>query len=131
MTKRNDPQRPDPRRRLGARGEAAAADHLEADGYRILARNVRADGVEIDLVATRGRVLAFVEVKTRTSVRAGSPEEAVDERKQARLVRGAISWLRTHGARGRTVRFDVVSAWPDGTGFRVVHRTGAFDAGGG
>jgi putative endonuclease len=126
-------EKQDPRRRLGAEGEAAAARHLAAAGYRVVARNVRADGVEIDLVVARGRTLAFVEVKTRRSRRAGSPEEAVDARKRARLVRGARAFLREHGAlarRARHVRFDVVSVEPDARGALVArHRAGAFDAG--
>ena len=118
------------RRNLGAEGEAAAARYLEAEGYRVLARNVRAGGVELDLVATRGRVLAFVEVKTRRSARAGLPEEAVDARKRARLVRGAAAWVREHGTRRRQIRFDVVAVEPDGRGgLGVRHRAGAFDAG--
>jgi putative endonuclease len=122
----------DPRRRLGADGEAAAARHLEAAGYRVLARNVRAGGVELDLVVARGRTIAFVEVKTRRSRRAGAPEEAVDARKRARLLRGAVAWMREHGRRGRTVRFDVVAVEPDGRGgLAVRHRAGAFDAGDG
>jgi putative endonuclease len=122
----------DRRRTLGARGEACAAAHLEAAGYRILGRNVRADGVEIDLVVARGRIVAFVEVKTRASRRAGAPEEAVDGRKRARIVRGALSWLRANGVRGRSVRFDVVSVEPDGAGdLHASHRPGAFDAGDG
>ena len=120
----------DPRRALGARGEDCAAAHLAARGYRVLARNARADGVELDLVVARGRVVAFVEVKTRASRRAGSPEEAVDGRKRARLVRGAVSWLRAHRVRHRRIRFDVVSVEPDATGaLRAQHRPAAFDAG--
>ena len=120
----------DPRRRLGAAGEACAARHLETAGYRVLGRNVCAGGVELDLVVARGRTIAFVEVKTRSSRRAGSPEEAVDARKRARLVRGAAAWMREHRGRGRSVRFDVVSVEPDGRGeLRAKHRPGAFDAG--
>ncbi len=82
------------RRRLGSEGEARAAAHLEARGYRIVGRNVRAGGVEIDLVARRAGVVVFVEVKTRRSGRSYAPEESVDARKRARLVRGAAAWLR-------------------------------------
>src|SRR5262245_61590095 len=66
---------------LGAEGEARAARWLEAQGYALLARNARADGVEIDLVVARGDTIAFVEVKARRSRAHGAPEEAVDARK--------------------------------------------------
>ncbi len=127
---RNAEPPPDPRRDLGARGEALAADHLERQGYRIVARNVRAGGVEMDLIARRGPWIVFVEVKTRRSVRFGSPLEAVDRRKQARLVRGARAWLAEHpGRRPRRARFDVVavSLAADGRA-EVAHLPAAFDA---
>ena len=120
----------DDRRRLGARGEACAAAQLERRGYRIVDRNVRAGGVEIDLVARRAGLVVFVEVKTRRGRRFGTAEEAVDARKRARLVRGASAWLRSHVARPRRVRFDVIAveARADG-GFELRHLEGAFDAG--
>ncbi len=95
-----------------------------------MARNVRAGGVEIDLVATRPGLVAFVEVKTRRSHRLGPPEEAVDARKRARLVRGAAAWLAAHRGVGPRVRFDVVTCRVDARG-RVAldHLEGAFDAG--
>jgi putative endonuclease len=134
--KTKDPERTrreDPRRKLGAAGEHAAARALEASGHRVVARNVRAGGVEIDLVVVKARTIAFVEVKTRRSRRAGSPEEAVDARKRARLVLGARAFLREHrrlARRARTVRFDVVSVVPGEGGALVAsHRPGAFDAG--
>jgi len=120
----------DARRALGAAGEQVAARALEATGHRVIARNVRAGGVELDLVVVKGRTIAFVEVKTRRSTLAGAPEEAVDARKCARLVRGARAFLSEHGARGRRVRFDVVSVVPDRRGALVAtHRPAAFDAG--
>lgn len=116
---------------LGAAGESAACAHLERHGYRILARNARVGGVEIDVVAERRDVLVFVEVKTRRSARHGGAEEAVDARKRARLVRGAAAWLREHRPGHRRVRFDVIAcdAADPRRGFRVRHWAGAFDAG--
>lgn len=118
------------RRALGIEGEARAAAHLEARGYRILARNARAGRVELDLVAARGRLLVFVEVKTRRSRRAGIPEEAVDFRKRERLVRGAIAWMAQHPGRSGRVRFDVVACECDAAGrWSIRHLEGAFEAG--
>jgi putative endonuclease len=119
------------RRALGAEGESRAAAHLRRRGYRVLARNVRAGGVEIDLVARRGRTLVFIEVKTRRTRAFGSPEEAVDARKRARLVRGAAAWLRESGVRTHRARFDViVCEIDDREGWRIRHLEAAFDAGG-
>lgn len=101
---------------LGREGEARAARHLEGRGYRIVARNVRADRVEIDLIACRGSTLVFVEVKTRRrslgGVHHGLAAEAVDPRKQRRLRRGARAWLadnRREARRASRCRFDVVT----------------------
>jgi putative endonuclease len=120
----------DSRRDLGAAGEAAACAHLERRGYRILARNARADRVELDIVAERAGVLVFVEVKTRRSAGCGGAAEAVDARKQARIARGAVAWLHANGYRARRIRFDVVTCEPEPRGsFRVTHWESAFDAG--
>ena len=114
---------------LGADGEARAAAHLQARGYRITARNVRAGGVEMDLIVRRGRVLAFVEVKTRRTRAYGAPEESVDARKRARLVRGAAAWLREHRVGATRIRFDVIVCELDSQNvWRVRHLEGAFDA---
>ena len=116
---------------LGAEGEARAARFLARRGYRILARNVRAGGVEIDLVAARGTLLAFVEVKTRRTRDFGAPEEAVDARKQARLVRGAAAWLQSRRSHARQVRFDVIVCEFDASGdWQLRHLENAFDASG-
>lgn len=113
------------RRSLGREGEERAARHLEARGYQIVARNVRAARVEIDLVARDGRRIVFVEVKTRRSGPRdgfgghGFAAEAVDDRKQARLRRGAAAWLAEHPEAGRGrwgVRFDVITCVRDERG---------------
>lgn len=94
---------------LGPRGEAIAARHLKRCGYRILARNFRAAGGEIDLITMERDTLVFVEVKTRINASTGLPQEAVDERKQRRIRRTAAVYAARNRAWAREMRFDVVS----------------------
>ncbi len=101
--------RPGWRQRLGRRGERMAARYLRRHGYRIVARNYRAEGGEIDLVAMEGETLVFVEVKLRRSLVAGAPEEAVDERKQEHLQRAAASFAARMRAQRHPMRFDIVA----------------------
>ena len=120
----------DGRRSLALEGERLAAEHLARAGYRIVARNVRADGVEIDLVAARGDLVVFVEVKTRRHDGFGGAAAAVDSRKQARLARGAAAWRREHRPRARRARLDVIACtWDTAEGWRITHYENAFDAG--
>ncbi len=102
---------------LGRRGERAAERHLRRNGYRIVVRNFRAAGAEIDLVAVDGDTLVFVEVKTRRSRAAGAPEEAVDERKQTRMRRAAEVFARRYRADEIEMRFDIVAI--DASGKRL------------
>jgi putative endonuclease len=67
---------------LGDRGEALAARFLERAGWTILVRNFRMGHKEIDLVARRGEVVAFVEVKTRAGTGFGHPLEAITWKKR-------------------------------------------------
>jgi putative endonuclease len=94
---------------LGRRGEEIAARHLRRCGYRILERNFRTAGAEIDLVAADRETFVFVEVKTRSSSALGTPAEAVDERKAARIHRAAGIYLRRIHADERPARFDIVA----------------------
>ena len=117
------------RRALGAAGEDFAAAFLEARGYRVLERNPRYAGVELDIVARRGRTLVFVEVKTRRGRHQGLAVEAVDARKRGRLLRGARGWLDAHRPGGVRVRFDVIGVERDASGcWRAHHVVDAFDA---
>lgn len=108
--------------RLGARGEELAARHLERAGWRIVARNYRFGHREIDLVARRGRVVAFVEVKTRARLRWGHPLLAIDGRKRDEIQRVARVWLERHGRRGDEFRFDAIAVYRSDDGaLRVEH----------
>ena len=101
---------------LGRRGEDRAARWYQEHGYEILARNWSCAAGEIDIVAIRGALVVFCEVKARSSLRFGAPAEAVGLAKQARLRRLAATWFaesRCRGQLGRAprprfdVRFDV------------------------
>jgi putative endonuclease len=108
----------DPRRRVGADGEAAVAQWYQAAGYEVLDRNWRVRDGELDLVVALAGTIVFCEVKTRRSVRFGLPVEAVTARKQQRLRLLATRWLDGRGdtVRRRALRFDVASVVPDGAG---------------
>lgn len=98
---------------LGSRGERLAERYLRRLGYRILARNLRTQLGELDLVAEEGGVLVFIEVKTRTSADKGQPWEAVHHSKQRRMTRLAVGYLKQHDLLDRPARFDVVAiTWP-------------------
>ena len=101
--------------RSGHAGERIAAFRLRLSGYRILARRFRTPVGEIDLVARRGGVLAFVEVKRRDESAAAL--EAVTPRSRQRIRRAAELFLRRHPAlAGLGLRFDIIVvtpwAWP-------------------
>ena len=98
----------DPRPARGRAAEAAAATFLGRQGYEIVARNVWLCGAEIDLVAWDGEVLVFVEVRSRSNRRFGSPVETVRARKIARIARAAQAYLVLHGLAQAPARFDVV-----------------------
>ena len=112
-SERFDPGRSDSGRRnrsLGARGEALAADHLEALGCEVLARNWRAGRQgELDLVVQDGGSIVAVEVKTRSGRGYGSPFEAITARKAARLRRLLHEWVRQHPTRASGLRIDAVA----------------------
>lgn len=115
------------RTETGARGEAAAARFLESRGWTIVARNFRRREGELDLVASRDGVLAFVEVKTRRSATFGSPAESVTRRKQATIRLLARMFLLESAPAARELRFDVVEVTPTGERTcRIGHIEGAF-----
>ena len=101
---------PTPHQRdLGKLGEDLACRELRRRGYAIVARGYRTRHGEIDIVAMDGGVLVFVEVKTRSSRRFGTPLAAVTPLKQRRLTRMALDYLARSGTACVPCRFDVVS----------------------
>ncbi|MGH9325984.1 MAG: YraN family protein [Terriglobia bacterium] len=106
----------------GHTGEILAYWFLRRVGYTVVSRNLRqrpAPG-ELDLVGWDGAVLAFVEVKTRTSAAAGPPESAVMRRQQQRIARAAAIYVRRLKRKEINYRFDVVSvAWKPREGYEI------------
>ena len=102
-------------------GEIRAEQMLAQKGYTILARNYVLPGSEIDLIATDGRVIAFIEVKARTG-RYATGREAVTIAKQKRICKGAVYYLMRNGLMNRQARFDVIEI----QGERVTHIENAF-----
>lgn len=112
-------------RAVGAYGERLATRYLSDRGMAILDRNWRCAWGEIDIVAQDGPCLVVCEVKTRRGVAFGSPVEAVDVRKLARLRRLAATWLAEHDGHPQDVRVDVVGVLrPHAGPARVEHLVG-------
>jgi putative endonuclease len=116
--------------RAGEEGETAACRHLEAQGFRILARNFRCRSGEIDVVARDGDVTVFVEVKDRHGRSHGEGHESVTFGKRQRVVRAARIFAAARGLSDSPARFDVVSIDREGGATRIRHDRGAFDADG-
>ena len=94
---------------VGAAGEAAALAHLESSGLRVLARDWRCRLGQLDIVCEEAGVLVAVEVKARRGDRFGTPQEAVDRRKRAKL-RALLDAYRFSSGRGdQPCRIDVVA----------------------
>ena len=100
---------PTTRSNLGKIGEALACNYLRRCGYSILDRNYRTKIGEIDIVAQDGKILVFVEVKTRRSDSYGLPEESINIKKMHKLTRLAQLYIRNKRLYSAEARFDVVS----------------------
>jgi putative endonuclease len=110
--------------RTGLSAEAKAAALLMAKGYRILARRFRTPHGEIDIVARKGDLLAFVEVKARASL--DDAAYAVTPRQQQRIIDAAQGWLMVHPEHAEfELRFDVILVAPKSL---PRHLKAAFDA---
>lgn len=114
----------------GVLGEQHAAQYLEGHGYRIIARNFRTRFGEIDIIAQKDDILAFVEVKTRAADAWERPAQAVTAAKQKRLITTAMLYLEQNPS-GLQPRFDVIEVVIQAKStFSVLHTehlTGAFE----
>ena len=118
------------RRWFGNRSERAAEKFLRRLGYRVLKRNYSCAGGELDLIALDDRCLVFVEVRSTAAQDVAGPANSIDRHKQRRIAHAALHFLRRHGLRDQTCRFDVLLlSWPPGASEpRFVHHRGAFES---
>ncbi len=93
--------------KIGQFGEQKAVEMLKGKGYRILKRNERNKYGEIDIIAMDGKVMVFVEVRTKTGTDFGSPEESINYRKKKRLIRNAKGYVKYNGVKNQ-YRIDAV-----------------------
>ncbi|WDF63681.1 YraN family protein [Flavobacterium sp. KACC 22763] len=114
---------------LGKLGEDLAAAHLEENGYSILERNFVIQKAEIDIIAQKDNVLAIVEVKTRSSLDFGSPQDFVKQKKIQLLIKAVNAYINDREKdfqEDLEIRFDIVAVHKNGESFAIEHLTDAF-----
>jgi putative endonuclease len=117
---------PDARATLGRRAEDLACAHLSSLGFEILARNARIGRLELDVIARRGSLVVFCEVRSRSSDRVMTPAQSVDPHKIARVRAAAAQWLRAARPGAVQIRFDVASVLFEEPSGRLNYLEGAF-----
>jgi putative endonuclease len=114
---------------LGKLGEDLAAAHLEENGYSIIERNFVIQKAEIDIIAQKDNVLAIVEVKTRSSLDFGSPQDFVKSKKIQLLIKAVNAYINDREKdfqEDLEIRFDIVAVHKNGESFAIEHLTDAF-----
>lgn len=106
----------DARVKLGRRGEELAVAELTRRGYEIVTRNWRCPAGEVDVVARRGEVWYFVEVRTRRGREFGTPEESLTQAKQQRMIDVALTYLGEHNLHDVDWRISLVAVEMDRSG---------------
>lgn len=112
---------------LGREGERVAESYLIDKGYRLVERNYRCPAGELDLIVLDRRVIVFVEVKSRSHARFGTPLESVPLRKQQTMIKTALFFLSQKRLHHRDARFDVVGISWRGDQPVVEHIENAFE----
>jgi putative endonuclease len=123
---RSDPsQWTDERHKRGLAGENQAIRYLQSQGWQVVAHRFRVGRIELDIVARRGPVVAFVEVKVRRGTAFGSPFEAITGAKRREMVKAARAWVDRFGQPHDIFRFDCIAL----TGNKLEHLEDAFRPG--
>lgn len=97
------------RRQVGLAGEKEARNYLESKGYEIIETNYRCPLGEIDIIAREQETIVFIEVRTRTGLAFGGPEESINSKKAHQMRRLAQYYLKTISVNERPCRIDLVA----------------------
>jgi putative endonuclease len=106
--------------------EALVCEHLRKAGYEVLGRNVHVGRLELDVIARRGELIAFCEVRARRSDAVMFPTQSIGPDKARRVRRAGATWLRSSGLSNLRTRFDAASVVFDQPGGRLTYLEGAF-----
>lgn len=106
---------------LGRRGEDEALKFLETNNFKILSKNFRCKIGEIDIIAKKNEDIIFIEVKTRTSSKFGSPSEAVTYKKRLKILKVAEFFILINNIRDCNFRFDVIEVKKENEKFIINH----------
>ena len=112
---------------LGQMGEKLACIELTRMGYKIVTQNYRCKIGEIDVIAEDGETLVFIEIKTRNKAETSVVKEAVNIRKQRRIAKVALVYMKSKGCMDKRVRFDVVAISLKGNVSHIEIIKNAFD----
>lgn len=110
---------------LGKKGEQLAVDFLLEKNYDIVERNYRFDKAEVDIIAQKNDILAIIEVKTRSSVDFGNPQDFVKPKQIKNLVKAVDEYV-TENDLDIEVRFDIIAIVKQGKGYEIEHLENAF-----
>ncbi|MES2485023.1 MAG: YraN family protein [Bacteroidota bacterium] len=110
---------------LGKEGEKQAAEFLVKAGYTILQKNYVYDKAEIDILAQKGNVLAVVEVKTRTTIEFGLPQDFVKPKKMQLMVKAVNEYIIQNDL-DLEARFDIIAIHKSAKGWQIEHLEDAF-----
>ncbi|WP_119788922.1 YraN family protein [Flavobacterium anhuiense] len=114
---------------LGKLGEDLAAAYLEENGYSIVERNFVIQKAEIDIIAQKDSILAIIEVKTRSSLDFGSPQDFVKQKKIQLLIKAVNAYINDRKKdfqEDLEIRFDIIAVHKNGESFAIEHLTDAF-----
>ncbi|MCY4418659.1 MAG: YraN family protein [Cytophagales bacterium] len=118
---------PSEKQRKGAQAEKLAWYYLKGKGYALLERNLRQGHHEIDLIVKRDKTLVFVEVKMRSKVQYGYPEEAVNQAKREALQTAAENYIiQELEEKSSAIRFDIIAIQKEPGKTRILHIEDAF-----
>ena len=97
--------------RKGILGENEACKYLISKGYSIIDRNYKTKIGEIDIIAIKSKILVFIEVKTRTSVDYGYPYEAVNWKKQEKIYKSSLIYIKHKNMENYQIRYDIIEVF--------------------